>query len=233
MRTGVLLIHGFTGGPFEVQPLADYIEERTEWLVEIPTLPGHGEKLKLKNVSAESWMMEAELAIRKLKEQADRIIVVGFSMGGLIAMYLATRYKLDRLVLLSAAVKYINPVQLLEEIRNSARDAMSRKLSENPLFHLYEYKLIHTPISAAVEFLRIVRFVEPYYKSIKVPVIIVQGEKDGIVPPSAANLIFETIGSEEKLLITSANSQHLICYSDDSEDWFEHVLAFMHEDDVN
>ena len=38
--------------------------------MEVPTLPGHGVTLNLANVSAESWMMEAELAMRKLKEKS-------------------------------------------------------------------------------------------------------------------------------------------------------------------
>ena len=54
-------------------------------------------------------MMEAELAMRRLQKEVDRVIVVGFSMGGLIAMYLSLRYPVDKLVLLSAAAKYISP----------------------------------------------------------------------------------------------------------------------------
>ena len=172
-------------------------------------------------------MMEAELSLRKLKKEADRIIIVGFSMGGLIAMYLALRYKVDRLVLLSTAAKYVSPVQLLEEVKVSAADALTGKLANNPLFHLYEYKLTHTPVSAAVEFLRVVKMVEPYYGKITVPVCIVQGGKDGIVPVSTAQFIFDQIGSQDKHIIHSDSSKHLICYSDDSEEWFGKVLAFM------
>jgi esterase/lipase len=227
LKTGVLCIHGFTGGPFEVQPFADYLEERTDWVVKVPTLPGHGEKLSLKKMTAEHWMMEAELALRDLKKRVDRVIVVGFSMGGLIAMYLALRYKVERLVLLSAAAKYISAAQLLTEIKEAAADAVNGRLAKNPLFHLYEYKLTHTPISSAVEFLRVVKMVEPYYKTIKIPVCIVQGKKDGIVPVSAADFIYERIGSLEKQIIHSDSGKHLICYSDDCEDWFGQVLDFM------
>ncbi|RNF38564.1 alpha/beta hydrolase [Planococcus salinus] len=227
MKTGVLCIHGFTGGPFEVQPFADYIEKETDWIVKIPTLPGHGDTLDLKKRSAEAWMMEAELALKELKKQTERVYIVGFSMGGLIAMYLAMRYKIDRLVLLSAAVKYISPVQLLEEIQSAAWDAIKGRLTENTLFHLYEYKLTKTPISSAFEFLRVVKMVEPYYRLIEVPVFIVQGKKDGIVPVSAAEFIYETIGSREKHLIHSESGQHLICYSDDCDDWFAQVLRFL------
>lgn len=108
-------------------------------------------------------MMEAELALKDLKKQVDRVIIVGFSMGGLIAMYLAMRYKIEKLVLLSAAVKYISAGQILEEVRVAAGDAVKGRLAQNPLFHLYEYKLLNTPISSAFEFLRVVKMVEPYY----------------------------------------------------------------------
>lgn len=231
MKIGVLCIHGFTGGPFEVQPFADFLIEKTDWIVEIPTLPGHGEKLALKDISAEAWMMEAELALKRLKKQTDRVMIVGFSMGGLIAMYLAMRYKIDRLVLLSAAAKYISAPQLLEEVRGAAVDAVTGKLPENPLFHLYEYKLLNTPISSALEFLRVVKMVEPYYRRIETPVCIVQGGKDGIVPVSAAEYIYEQIGSAEKQIIHSETGKHLICYSDDADDWFSQVYEFMKKAD--
>jgi carboxylesterase len=229
LKTGVLLIHGFTGGPFEVQPFADFISERTDWTLKIPTLPGHGEKLDLKNLSAESWMMEAELALKELKRTVDRVIIVGFSMGGLIAMYLSMRYKIDRLVLLSAAAKYISAPRIFEEVQSAIVAAAKGKIADHSLYHLYEYKLTHTPVTSAVEFLRVVKMVEPYYKMIEIPVCIVQGERDGIVPVSSAEFIFDNIGSPDKRLIHSKNGEHLICYSDDCEDWFSKVLAFMQE----
>lgn len=225
------MIHGFTGGPFEVQPFADYIEEKTDWAVKIPTLPGHGGKLDLKQKSAESWMMAAELALKELKKQADRVIIVGFSMGGLIAMYLAMRYKIEKLVLLSAATKYISAGQILEEMKVAAKDAVKGRLAQNLHYHLYEYKLLNTPVTSAFEFLRVVKMVEPYYDKLTLPVFIVQGKKDGIVPFSAAEHIYHHIGSIEKEIYHSETGQHLICYSDDCEDWFVRAVKFMETDE--
>lgn len=227
MKTGVLCIHGFTGGPYEVQPFADYITEQTGWTVKVPTLPGHGEMLALKKMTADHWLMEAELALRELKKEADRIIIVGFSMGGLIALYLAMRYKIDKLVLLSAAAKYISVRQIMEEMKGIAADAAKWKLSENELFLHYQYKMLHTPLLSTFEFLKVVKLVSPYYQSIQVPVCIVQGLKDGIVPATASEFLYDNIGSKEKMVIHSATGRHLICYSDDCEDWFSRVTAFM------
>lgn len=230
MKTGVLFIHGFTGGTYEVQPFITFVKKHTDWSVEVPTLPGHGVTLNLVNVSAESWMMEAELALKKLIKRVDRVIVVGFSMGGLIAMYLALRYPVDKLVLLSAAAKYISPRVLLDDVRIIVTESVTRNYTPNTFYHLYDYKLTHTPLRATFEFLRMVKMVKPYYKQIQTPVCIVQGEKDGIVPFSTAHHLYKVLGSESKLLITSPMGKHHICYSDDCNDWFTEALNFMRKD---
>ncbi len=227
MKTGVLFIHGFTGGSFEVRPLVNFLKMKTNWQISVPTLPGHGVTLDLGKVSADSWLMEAELALRKLQKEVDRVIVVGFSMGGLIAMYLAMRYKIDKLVLLSAAAKYISPRNLLEDVGVMLAESIKKKYPPNTFYHLYEYKLTHTPLRAIIEFLRIVKTVEPYYAHIKTPVCIVQGKKDGIVPFTSAEHLFEKLGSSKKVLIKSALGKHHICYSDDCDNWFGEVFEFM------
>jgi esterase/lipase len=73
----------------------------------------------------------------------------------------------------------------------------------------------------------VVKLVEPYYSKIHIPACIVQGMKDGVVPVSAAQFIYDNIASEEKQLIHSETGKHMICYSDDCEDWFGRALAFM------
>ncbi|MBO0602143.1 alpha/beta fold hydrolase [Sporosarcina sp. E16_3] len=230
MKTGVLFIHGFTGGPLEVRPLVNFLKVRTNWQLAIPTLPGHGITLNLQKGSADSWLMEAELALKRLQKEVDRVIVVGFSMGGLIAMYLSLRYKIDKLVLLSAAAKYISPRILLKEMRIMLAKPLLTKYPPNSFYHLYEYKMTHTPLRAVFEFLRIVSIVKPYYGLIKTPVCIVQGEKDGIVPITAAEHLLKKLGSEKKEFIKSPVGKHHICYSDDCDNWFNEVLRFMRED---
>lgn len=229
MKTGILFLHGFSGGPYEVQPFAEYINERTDWILRIPTFSGHGEAedLAMKGYKAEHWMMEAEIAYRQLKKQVDEVIVVGFSMGGVIAMYLANRYKVKKLVLLSAAAKYVSGTQLVKDIRNMAQDMLHKKLQENELFARYKFKFTHVPLTATIEFTKVVQKTEPYIQNIKCPTFIVQGKLDAIVPSDTGPFLFNQIQSTEKELYISEYGKHHICFSDDCEQWFDEVFCFL------
>lgn len=227
MRKGVLILHGFSGGPYELGPFVAFLHERTEWEIVTPTFCGHGDELSMQGYKAEHWLMDAEIAYRQLAKKVDEIFVVGFSMGGVIAMYLAKRYPVKKIVLLSAAVKYMSSVQFIQDLRMLAREAVHGHLRDNELFRRYEYKLKNVPLSAAVEFTRIVKKVEPYMGHIEVPTFIVQGEKDGIVPSMTAQFIYDQLKASEKHVYLSVNGKHHICYSDDNNDWFCRVLDFL------
>lgn len=227
MTIGVLCIHGFSGGPYEVEPFTDYLKEHTDWLIEIPTLSGHGEELQMHGYTAKHWLMDAELAYRALAKKVDEMIVVGFSMGGIIALYLAKRYKVKKLVLLSAAAKYVSPTQLVKDIKMMASEAYHRNLENNELFLRYRNKFNNVPLSATIEFMKVVQTVAPYYKDIQNPVFIVQGKLDGIVPYHTAQFLYDQIASKEKYLYFSDNGKHHICHCDDYSDWFSQVLQFL------
>lgn len=227
MTVGVLIIHGFSGGPYEVLPFTQYVEEKTDWLVHTPTLCGHGEALSLRGYKALHWLKDAENAYMQLAKKVDEVMVVGFSMGGLIAIYLAKRYKVKKLVLLSAAAKYVSPKQLLKDIKMMATDAYRRNLDGNELFKGYQKKFKEVPLAATVEFMKIVKIITPYLKSIQTPVYIVQGKLDGVVPYHTAQYLFDLLSASEKHLYFSPNGKHHVCFADDCSDWFMKVLKFL------
>lgn len=232
MKTGILVLHGFSGGPYEVEPLAAYLQERTDCIIDMPTFVGHGaaEDLAMKGYKAQHWLMDAELAYRRLAKKVDGVIVIGFSMGGVIALHLATRYPVKKLVLLSAAIKYVSPRRLVEDIRIMAVEAFRGKLKDNELFLRYEYKFRNVPLSSTVEFMKIVSRTEKYIHLIKTPVFIVQGEMDGIVPSITARVLYDHMPAKQKQLYLSSHGKHHICYSDDKDIWFKKVYMFLMEE---
>lgn len=72
MSVGVLCIHGFSGGPYEVKPFTSYLRSHTDWIIEEPTLSGHGEELHMSGFKSKHWLMDAELAFRSLAKKLTR-----------------------------------------------------------------------------------------------------------------------------------------------------------------
>lgn len=83
----VLLLHGLTGTPAEVRPIAEALHA-AGFAVRAPLLPGHGDAESLAEQGWTAWYGAAAELLRSLAE-GGRVLVVGFSMGALLALRLA------------------------------------------------------------------------------------------------------------------------------------------------
>jgi len=109
-RTGALLIHGFTGSPPEMRPVADYLNERGV-TVSAPLLPGHGTtSAQLNRCRWKDWTDYAEEAYTQLRDRCEPVFVGGLSMGSLIASFLAAKHSVAGAMLYSPAFKVANPL---------------------------------------------------------------------------------------------------------------------------
>lgn len=226
---GCLCIHGFTGSPYEVEPLVEYLKERTDWIFSVPTLPGHGKTQTLKGINYHQWIDHAETELKKLIQTCEIVYVIGFSMGGLIASFLAANYPVDKLILLSAAAYYINPRQLAADIKKIMMDTFNGKLRDNELFQRYKRKITETPLAATMQFRQLVSFIKPLLHQVEVPTLIAQGECDGIVPPKSAEYLYRTIGANQKKLTYIKHSKHHICHCEENVALFSQVFDFLME----
>lgn len=227
MSVGCLCLHGYTGSPEEVQPLVDFMKKRTDWEFANPTLPGHGEELDLVGHYYQEWIATAELALLDLQKRNDTIFIIGFSMGGMISAYLAAKYRVNRLVLLSAAGKYVSLPQMCKDVIEIGVDAWKGMLASNELFLRYQKKLKQTYWFSTLEFMKCVQFTRPYLRLVTCPVLIIQGERDGMVPREAALFLDQEIPAEEKELVFLKHSKHLICHGDDKDELCHKVLKFL------
>jgi carboxylesterase len=103
-----LLIHGFLGSPRELRPLARELADAGVSARGV-LLPGFGADIaRLKEVRAEEWLATARAAWKETCEGASRTILIGFSMGGAVALRLAAEAGLtpDQLILLAPHWKF-------------------------------------------------------------------------------------------------------------------------------
>lgn len=214
---GCLIIHGYTGGPYEVEPLANYLREKTGWHVHVPTLPGHGEELHLEGTTYQNWIDTAEEELKNLLGRYDSVYVIGFSMGGMIGAYLTAKYPIEKLVLLAPAGKYLSLKQLGRDVAGLVGEGLQGNLKENELYQHYKRKLGMVPLKANIEFMKLVRFTRKYLAKVKSPVLIAQGQADAIVPYKTAYYLNKEIHSEEKEVVFFERSKHLICLGTDKD----------------
>jgi carboxylesterase len=109
-RTGVVVLHGFTANPNSTRPLGQRLAEEGH-RVEVPCLPGHGTNVRdLARTRYADWIGAAERCVEHVAAGTDHLVVAGLSMGGTLALDLASR----RPDLVDAAV-VINPLILTPE----------------------------------------------------------------------------------------------------------------------
>lgn len=219
-RRACLLLHGFTGGPYEVSPLADVLTE-AGWICRTPELPGHGNALPpLELVKSRDWLRAVEEEAGEMERTYGTYDLVGFSMGGMLAVHLAARYKVRRLALLGAAAIYLSPGRFVREWR-------WRRQNGDPTV---KHKIRQTPLRATWEFMKLVRTVRPDLGRVTVPTLILQGLEDPVVHPfSAAYLVRRLAGPAR--VEWFRQSKHLLCLGPESDQVLASVLRFLKESD--
>lgn len=227
---GCLVVHGYTGGPYELEPLTTFLQENTNWHIKVPVLPGHGKKLSLDDTTYHEWIEVAENTLLQLKEKYDRIYIIGFSMGGMIAAYLAGKYNADKLVLLATAGKYLSWKQIAVDLAALVEDGFKGNLKQNKLYLHYRKKWGAVPMKANLEFMKLVRFTRKHLKDVQAPVLIAQGHCDSLVPYKTAYYLEKEISSEEKEIVLFDKSKHLMCLGSDRDTLNMLVYRFLEKE---
>ena len=103
-----LLLHGFAGSPFEMEPLVPGLTD-LGCTVDLPTLPGHDSTIEeFRRTFFTDWLAHAEERYLLLRRQYSNVIPIGFSMGGSLALLLAARHNPAGVVSLAGPV-CLNP----------------------------------------------------------------------------------------------------------------------------
>lgn len=87
-QPAALLLHGLTGTPDEMRPFAEALGSRG-LAVSTPLLAGHDDLAALERTGWRDWYAGANAALDALRANGARVLVVGFSLGGLLGLRLA------------------------------------------------------------------------------------------------------------------------------------------------
>ncbi len=202
---GVLIIHGFTASldcVRDVEPPLRALDVPTR----MPVLRGHGAESPeaLRGVRWPDWVADAEVALKELLDEAERVILFGHSMGGLVALTLAAEYgpKIDSLVVAAPAIQMTSPFAPGKPLRFLAPlfVRLFKKWDLPPLYADMELvkddtNYMWAPTDTIASFLEFGEKTRQRLTDIQVPTLIMQSHKDTVVAPESANIVYEGIAT--------------------------------------
>ncbi len=227
---GVLLIHGFTGGPFEMRDLGVGLARSGRTVLGV-RLPGHGDPPEaLAVVRWADWLAVVVQAHADLATRCRRVSVVGFSLGGALALLLAAQYPVHQLALLAtplrlagdwrvnvlAVARYVVPwFYPMERADFSDPDIRAQILARRPELDLDDLQVqaevrraVKISVGALDELRQVVAQARITLPQVTTPALIMHGRNDLVAPLDSADLIQTHIGSPERELIWWDNTGH-------------------------
>ncbi|MEL7608667.1 MAG: alpha/beta fold hydrolase [Bacillota bacterium] len=216
---GCLVLHGFLGTPANMRVIADALFERG-WTVYAPLLSGHGTTLAdMDRQSDEVWISDAFAAYERLRrEGCTQIILIGLSMGGLLASILAQQVECAGLVLLNTpfrmqeylyrAMKLAGIVPFLEVHSDPARAASA-----------YPYNQVYggLPVRKLRDLERLTIRARGGLYRIGCPLLVMQSRQDNKVDLSSVMITQYGIRSESVRVEWLENSPHGCSYGPERE----------------
>jgi len=217
---GVLIIHGFASSLDSVKEIKVPLESMGI-LTRIPTLRGHGQKSPeaLRGVHWHDWVADAEVALQSLLAEVERVIIVGHSMGGLIALTLAADHEdsVDSIVLAAAAVQLASPLAHGRPLHFLV-PLILRLFTKWPLPPIYADRELAkydtnyhwAPMDSITSFLEFAEVTSCRLQEVKVPTFIIQSRKDTTVLPKSAEIIYNSISTpvEQKRIMWLELTDH-------------------------
>ncbi|TGA98330.1 alpha/beta fold hydrolase [Sporolactobacillus shoreae] len=214
---GVLVLHGFSGTPQSVRPLAEDLAARG-YTVSMPLLKGHGRTPEeMEQSSYQEWIKSCVNGLNWLKEHTRNQYVFGLSMGGTLALYLAENYQVSGLILLNACYSRLGMFNMYEDLHQRGIAFAENDGSDIKKPGVKEVAYSKIPVRSGFEFRKLVDIVQLGSSKVDVPVMIFSTVQDHVVNFRSGTDIFTAISSREKYFYTLTESGHVGLLDFDAE----------------
>jgi carboxylesterase len=228
---GVLVLHGFTGNPQSMRPLAEAVAA-AGYSVDLPLLPGHGTSLDdMVPTRWADWSGAAEAAFQALAARCDRVAVAGLSMGGTLTCWLAEHHPE------LAGIAVVNP--LLEapdpEFRTGIRSLLDAGTetfdaigSDIAMEGAVEAAYPGTPLAAVLSLFEGADTVMSRLGDIRCPTLLLSSRNDHVVDPVSGDVLERSVGGPIERVFLE-RSFHVATLDFDAALIEQRVVAFVAE----
>ena len=225
---GVLVLHGFTGSPASMRPLAEDLAERG-YAVELPLLPGHGTHWR--QLSSTTWQdlaAETVRAFETLRARTRTRVVLGLSNGGLIALRLA-QTRADDLagqVLINPFLFSLDPRVKVLPILKSVLPSVPGVINDIAKPDMDEVGYDRVPLKSLASVMQLQRQVRQRLPKTTLPTLLFTSRQDHVVDPKNSEEIAEKIGADDFEHVWLERSYHVATLDYDYETILDGAVKF-------
>ncbi|NJM05300.1 alpha/beta fold hydrolase [Candidatus Gracilibacteria bacterium] len=230
-QTGCLLVHGFSGSPAEMRELGRSLATHDHTVLGL-RLAGHvDDPLALHLTPWRDWLASARQGFVTLAERCERVVLVGFSLGGALAALLAYEMPVAGLVMLSTPaslqgdrrlvalpfVRQVLPWYYPYARANFATPAVRADILarapvgtdlDDPSVQEHIRRNVKISIPAIDELRQCLAAARQILPALSAPALVMQGRLDTVAPPESAQTIYTRLGSTQKELVYWEDTGH-------------------------
>ena len=155
-----------------------------------------------------NWVSRAEEAVVEAKNAKRDIVLIGFSMGGVIATYLAAKFEIRELILLAPAFEYMT----VTTVQNTVNKALFKKSN------LADLRYQPLPTSFTSTFMDVVNNCKDSINRINCPTLIMHCMEDELIPYTVSLKYYKKLPISDKRLILFGEGSHRILDDDKNKD---------------
>ncbi len=224
-KRGILFIHGWTSSPRELIFLADSLKGK--YKCSGPRLEGHGTiPSDLERTHWKQHLQQVSDEFSELSLVCEDVTVVGLSYGALLALHLAARRKVSRLVLLAPFLyskgklfKVISESELIPHLPD-----LIHKLNKSPKGPINDRQALKNhiayptmPLKPLKSLVECSHEAQKILAKIKVPTLICHGQQDETADFEGSVELLKKLGSDSKTLLAFPKSNHIITLDSEKE----------------
>jgi carboxylesterase len=232
-RKGVLLIHGMTGAPAEMRPVARRLH-RAGFAISAPMLAGHGgDRSTLLRTGWRDWLGSVRQAYLKLAAEVDEVYVAGICVGGALGLALCAEFPQIKgaavysmtfeydgwnmpkwttaapLIQLVANLPLVRRISFEEPYPYGLKDLKLREMASRAPESLIPGSIDRMPMGSLYQLYRLGRHIEKIGPAIRTPTLIVHAREDDMSDLRNAERLRSALGGPTDLMVLE-DSYHMV-----------------------
>lgn len=229
-QTGILLVHGFTGSPYEMHPMGEYFASQGYTVLGI-RLPGHATRAAdLPRMRWQDWLNAVEDGYHMLHGAGCRVFIMGLSMGGVLTLTASARFPFAGAVAMSAPyalpsdprlpfARYL--AWLMPTVPKPPADWQDAERGKD----FVEYPAFLT--RGVAELRDLLVEMRRSLPEIRCPVLLAHSRTDGTVAPENMEKIYAELGAADKSRFWLEKSSHVVTFDQERQRMFEAAADFV------